>query len=405
MNEVGEMLIKSPILPEQLSSLSEGDELWHNDKTRIFYPENPLVSAQEGIHLRIESKDVPLHPKTPAEWKGFLETWAIAIGSGKVISEGRALDDMWQSFIDRTEYSPDDHLVIDVIGRNPTGKSWAKTAPLPDADYDNRNARLPSKKVQEFGETLQRYFRRFWLPHVQKVDLFSQEMNVDLPGSEGFNKKFQNNTALPFPWQSEPLFVSNYIDAVAILHPHLKSGLHIYIGVANAPHRPWNDLPRALQAVGLAEATAQVFEEIQVNGQAIAAETSVRITGSWYRGFKDLASDPDFVENFGRVPTKWFKRRFREKVAVDPPGVTVITTDKAGPPKAWTMSFHPHVYGVRTPNELMRLTQRPRNEGGSDWEGIEAMSPEKRIALRDALNARLPKVVSDMKGLLTVGTV
>ncbi len=397
MGETGvvDYLKKQPIPLELLASLSRGDELWHKGNTSIVYPENPLVPSTEGIHLRIEAKDVPLHPRTPEEWKGFLDTWALAIGSGKVISEGRTLDDMWQSFIDRTEYSPTDHLVIDVIGRNPKGESWAKTAPLPDADYDNRANRLPAEMVKQFGDTLNRYFDRFWLPHVKEAKLFGEEMRVDLPGSPHFQEVFDRNNNLPFPWQSDPLFVSNYIDAVAILHPHLKSGLHIYIGVANAPHRPWNDLPRALQAVGLAEATAQIFEDTNLEGQAIAAETSVRITGSWYGGFKDLASDPDFQEKFGKVPAKWFKRRFREKVSEKP---DVITTDKAGPPKAWTMSFHPHVYGVRSEDELMRLTARPRHEGGADWEGIEAMSVEKRAALRDALNEKLPQMLTAMKG-------
>lgn len=384
----GDFLRKQPILPEQHAGLARGDEMWRSGNTRMYYPENPLVPATEGIHLRIESTDVPLHPKTPDQWKRFLETWAVAIGSGKVISEGQALDDMWQSFIDRTEYSPDDHLVIDVIGRNPKGESWAKTAPLPDADYDNRAHRLPPEKVEQVKDTLTRYFRSVWTPHIQETRLFAEDLTVDPPGSPHFQEVFEKNNNLPYPWQSDPLLVSNYVDAVAILHPHLKSGLHIYIGVANAPHRPWNDLPRSLQAIGLAEATAQIFESTQFEGKPIAAETSVRITGSWYGGFKDLARDPEFTEKFGRVPAKWFKRKHR--------GASVPSL---GGSNAWTMSFHPHVYGVRH-GELMRLTTRPRNEGGADWEGIEAMSKGKRTALRDALNSRLPKMVDLMKGPL-----
>lgn len=44
---------------------------------------------------------------------------------------------------------------------------------------------------------------------------------------------------------------------------------------------------------------------------------------------------------------------------------------------------------TRHKDELIRLTQRPRNEGGADWEGITAMPEEKRHAIRDALNANL----------------
>ena len=48
-------LRKEPISPEQKRNLETGQLLWQDDQTKVFYPENPLTPAQEGLHLRVES--------------------------------------------------------------------------------------------------------------------------------------------------------------------------------------------------------------------------------------------------------------------------------------------------------------------------------------------------------------
>src|SRR3990167_5315231 len=64
----------------QKEAQSKEFEIWSDETTRIYYPENPLVPSGEGIHLRVESANVPLHPKNPEEWKAWLSHWAKTIG-------------------------------------------------------------------------------------------------------------------------------------------------------------------------------------------------------------------------------------------------------------------------------------------------------------------------------------
>src|SRR3989338_7289207 len=376
MTEAQDYLKIQPVPERQKEALGRGDLIWQDGETRIYYPDNPLIPAGEGIHLRIESAKVPAHPKTPQEWKEWNRHWAKTIGAGKVVSEGRALPDMWQSFVGQTEYSPSDHLVTEIIGRNPEGKSWGRTAPFPGPLYDNRGARIPQEQVIKFKETLSRYFDRFWMPDLEKVSLFSDGLTVFSPESDEFKEVFHEKTHAPYPWQSEPVIATNLFDIIAVLHPHLRSGIHFVVELKNPPRRAWRDLNTSLQALSTAESVAQLLEENTFNGEPLAVWTSVRATGSWFGGFQEFLKDPSFKNQ--EIPRKWLKRKY--KGAKTRLGV-----------KDWTMNFHPHVYGARYADELIRLAQRPKHEGEPDWEGIEVMPEEKRLIIRDILNAKLPE--------------
>lgn len=243
------------------------------------------------------------------------------------------MGDMWQSFVGQSEYSPEGHVVTEVIGRNPGGKSWGKTAPFPDPGYDHTSQRLEASTITKLQGTMRRFFRAHWIPELGKVTLFSEEPNVSAPGSEKFEEVFQRNMNLPWPWASEPMVVSNICEIVAILEPHLKTGIHLYVGLADAPIRPWRDLVRSLQGLAVAETASQILEEQTLDGSPLAAWTSIRATGSWFGGFQKLKDDPSYQDP--EMPRKWLKRRFRGAHTV------------AGAPEDWNMHFHPHVYGAR----------------------------------------------------------
>lgn len=363
------------------------DILWidKEKETVISYPENPLVPQSEGIHLRIVSENVPLHPKTSEDWQGWLRHWAKAIGAGKVISEGRALPDMWQSFIGRTEFSSQQGLTTEVIGRNPHAESWGKTAPLPDDEnYDHRGEQIEPKKLKEVKEVLDRYFKTHWIPELSKVRLFEEPLAIDSPESQAFKEKDRANNSLDYPWQSQVLFKSDIADVAYIRHPHLASGIHYMIGVAYAPRRPWRDLNRSLQGLAIAESVSQLLEETEYNGEPLAAWTSVRTTGSWFGGFKNLLEEPAFLDP--NTPAKMLKRFHRgARTKRDPKNLK--RGDQRG--DDWQMNFHPHVYGAKRPGDPIQLTKRPRHEGGADWEGIEELPLDERMFFRGVLNARL----------------
>ncbi len=387
--------LKKPHIPQlQQEALNRGDLLWTDGKVRMYYPENPLVPATEGMHIRIESPNVPIHPKTPAQWKGWLTHWAKAIGAGKVLSEGRALPDMWQSFIGQNEYSPTNHLVTDIIGRNPTGASWGKTAPLPDPDYNHRQQRVSSQSVDLLGKTLTRYFKQYWLPELKKVELFPAAPRVYSTVSRKFQEIYERNTNLPYPWASEPLLVSDTVEVIAILEPHLKTGMHLMIGLNQSPKRPWRNVTRSLEGLAAAEMTAQILEETNFHDVKLAAWTSVRATGSWFKGFMEFLEDPEFAEfKNGALPAKWIKRERR--------GALSRLNPNHDPKKEWTMGigFHPHLYIARFPDEHIKLTQRPKTEGGADWEGITVMNPNKRLFIRNLLNEQLmPRLLRQVRG-------
>jgi len=369
----------------EISPLSRGFEIWNDETTKIYYPENPLVPSSEGAHFRVESEGVPMHPRTPEEWKAWNSHWAKTIGIGKVISEGKDLPDMWQSFIGKTEFSPEGHLITEVIGRNPSGESWGKTAPLPEATYDNSQNKVSQDVLQKFKDTLGQYFDRFWIPYINNIELFSQVPNVSSPGSPEFEKVYKEDMNLPSPSTSEPMIVSDQFNIVAILNPHLKSGIHFMVDLPDAPRRPWRNLIKSLESLDAAEAAAQLLEENNFQGKPLAAWTSVRATGSWFGGFQELAKDEHFKDE--NISRKWLKREYAGEKT------------RLGEGKDWNMYFHPHIYGARNKDDLIKLTQRPKGEGGADWEGIVAMTKGERLFARDLMNEKLvPTLMSNARG-------
>lgn len=406
IDQQAEHLKVQPIPDNQREALSHGDILWQDAKTKIYYPENPLVPSSEGIHLRVESPGVPLHPKTPEEWKGWLDHWAKMIGAAKVVSEGADLPDLWQSLIGSSEYTPGDHLVTDIIGRNPHGKSWTaqglETAPLPDPNYDNRKNRVDNKVVEHLGKVVSRYFESVWLPSMKNVEVFPNRLNVHPPGSPEFKFVYDRNTQLPWPDPSEPLFVADEAEAIAILVPHLKTGIHIMIGVPDSPKRPWHNLQKTLEGFVISEAAGQVLESQEYEGLPLAADYSIRATGSWYGGFKDVFGDSILKkaifgdEKEGPKPPKWIKRRQKGiATQIDKEEIEAKGKDYKG--HLWTMGmlgFHPHIYAARYPDELIRLARRPAKEHGQDWEGIEVMDEKKRLFMRDVLNENMPQIIN-----------
>lgn len=436
MNEVAADYIRKPRVPEaQMEVLNRGSELWRDQETRMWYPENPLVPKQEGLHIRVET-DAPIHPKTREDWQKWLRHWAKVFGAGKVLSEGMAMPDMWQSFVGQSEYTQEGKLVTDIIGRNPTGESWGKTAPFSNPDYDHRGQRFSEDEIKQYRETLSRFFQRFWIPELAKVDLFSEGVKVSPPGAAKFQEVYKRNTKLDWPWASEPMLVSDKVEIVAILVPHLKTGIHFLIGGENAPSRPWRNLNSSLQMMATAEAAAQILEQVSYQGAPVAGWESIRATGSWFGEFMKLlenedfrtlfleASDKSIVDRFKqlwdkrtdqakftelvkllestpdkaeKIVKKWWKRRFRgeTQVALNAPDRKTNPEDFIFNFAEWTMGmgFHPHLYVARFRDELIRLTKRPALERGEDWEGIQVMDQGKRDFIRDQLNAQFPNLL------------
>jgi hypothetical protein len=402
MNHDGGEYLKIPPIPDsQMEALSRGDLLWQDSQTKIFYPENPLVAASEGLHLRVESADIPVHPKSHSEWAGWLQHWGKMVGAAKVVAEGADVPDLWQSLVGVSEFTPKDHMVSDIIFRNPHGSSWTaqglETAPLPDPGYDNRDRRVEAPVVAHLGRVMDRYFKTDWLPQMDTMTILPDGLTVHPPGSKEFDFVFNRNTKLDWPDMSEPLLVADKAEVIAILVPHLKTGIHLMLGVPDSPKRPWHNLTRVLESFAIAEASGQVLGSAGYEGLPLAADWSIRATDSWYGGFKDVYGDPvlhDAIFN-DLVPAKWIKRRQR--------GVeTILDKDKSR--HLWTMGtlgFHPHLYVARYPDELIRLARRPAKERGADWEGIIVMDSGKRGAMRDALNEQLPKMIDIIKGPLS----
>jgi len=394
--------LKIPRIPEiQKEALSHGDIVWQDAHTKIYYPKNPLVPASEGLHLRVESPGVPVHPKTHDEWVGWLRHWGKMVGAAEVGSEGADLPDLWQSLIGASEYTPKDHLVSDIVFRNPHASSWKpeglETAPLPDALYNNRDKRVDAATVGHLGKVMNRYFEKEWLPYLDKTEIFPYGLTVHPPGSREFDFVFDRNTKLDWPDTSEPLLVADQAEVIAILVPHLKTGIHLMLGVPDSPKRPWHNITRVLESFAIAEASGQALGSTEFEGLPLAADWSIRATGSWYGGFKDVYGDPvlhDAIFN-DQMPPKWIKRRQK--------GIKTQLDKTEEPKHLWTMGmlgFHPHLYVSRYSDELIRLARRPAKEHGADWEGTTVMDPAKRQAMRDTLNTQLSQTIQIIKGPL-----
>jgi hypothetical protein len=198
---------------------------------------------------------------------------------------------------------------------------------------------------------------------------------------------------------------SDMFDVVALMDPHVPSGIHLMVALADAPRRPWRDLGRALQGMAIAEQTAQLLEQNTFEGKPIAATTSVRATGSWFGGFsklKERMEEQNEVkrrrdQSFLQASPKTLKRHFRG------------ATTKLGQSDEWTMGllgFHPHIYGAKDPGEAISLTQRPKNEGGADWEGIKPLPEAERRKIRDILNKDLvPTLIPLVKGSIRTESI
>jgi len=181
MTEAVDNFVPIPDIPQIVKDrLSTGEMLWDDGETRIYYPSGPLVPGSEGIHLRVESRGVPIHPKTREEWGGWFRHHGIMIGASEVVSQGGDLPDLWQSLIGQSEYTPTGHLVSDIIGRSPYGKSWKpeglETAPMPSVPFDFSKDRIDPKTIFHFGRVLNRFFRSSWLGQMENAHVFPKAL-------------------------------------------------------------------------------------------------------------------------------------------------------------------------------------------------------------------------------------
>ncbi len=209
----------------QKEELLRGDSIFEHDGIALIHPENPFIKENEegGMHLRIVARDVPVHPKTREEWRKWNKAWTIAFGVAKVSTQGGATEALWQNFISRTDFSPDDHLVIEFFGRSPKGPSWGKTLPLPEnASFDHRSERLSADLMSGFTRILERYFPAHWIAGLKQVEVFKERPFVYSPDSPNFIAKKQREPGKPFFWKNELLFKTNKLSVNGVFAAHGK---------------------------------------------------------------------------------------------------------------------------------------------------------------------------------------
>lgn len=366
-------------------------ELFSDGMTQLIYPDNPLVKAREGFEVRLDSPNVPVHPHNKTEWEGWLQHEAKTIWAAYVLFAGGAIpDNVWQSFIGQLRGSPKDHLVTEVVGRNLTGESWAQTLPLPTGEYDHRGSRVPASQAEKYKAVFERFYGRFAKNKLVDINLLPEGLKIFDLDSEDFQKRSQEYQQKDFPWQEDLLVATDQFDIVAVLHPHLQSGIHLVVHARNLPQpsdvhgpkipRPWCQLEQSLVVLAASEMVSQVLEETEFEGNPIAAWSSIRATGSWFGGFEQLRNRQAF-ENVMNGKASWNQLKHWMR-GVENPNSDVPPSVK---------NFHPHIYGSDSPDEDIVLARRPKNEIEfvNDYEGFKTMSEPLRESLRRELNHRM----------------
>ncbi len=393
--------------------LLRGDTLFEHDGIAVIHPENPFIKEKEegGMHLRIVAKDVPVHPKTREEWRKWNEAWTIAFGVAKVSTQGSATEALWQNFISRTDFSPEDHLVIEFFGRSPKGPSWGKTLPLPeDATFDHRSERFTSEQMFGFREILDRYFPAYWIPGLKEVEVFKARPMVHSPASPSFIGANKREPGNPFFWKNELLLKTDKLSVMGVFAAHVSSGVHLMteFDPSVVPARPWEDVCTALEGLDITEAAAQLLEETQFEGKPLAARTRDTLTGSWFGRFSEV-KDLDYAvggekkrlaRSFrGLLPDS--RRRLEEMIR----SKTIFPEDlehyNAFKQKAWATKAHLHLYGTRHEDEAMVHFQRGIDNGDPEWSKLRPVGMGWMKAVREILNSQLVDRIAPAAGRIS----
>lgn len=371
---------------QQKDALSQGTVIYDREGIQIIHPENPLLQEQsEGLHLRIEAKDVPVHPQTPEEWRRWIRVWEYAIGAGKVLAENwdEAIPALWVNFSGQHDFSPADHLAIEIFGRNPTGKSWGRTASFPmQPDYNHRPDRIPDEQLTRFKKTVRRYFDR-WLSRLDSVHPFAAPNPVVSPAEPDFVNASKRDPEKPFFWQNELLWKTKKVRVVGVVAAHIASGVHLMVeyNEGYTPIRPWEQVTDAVEGLVVTETMGQLLRENPYQGSPLIHEFSDRLTGSWYSRFYSLDADEAVVAG---VPKRDLVHRFR-----GPLPEIKYAAGYQPPPHEWRTKAHWHMYGVRQ-GESFRLFAVSIDRGETEWEMLRGLGREKMLFIRDLLNEKLP---------------
>lgn len=385
----------------QKEDLLRGDRIFEHDGIEVIHPENPFIKENEegGMHLRIVARDVPVHPKTREEWRKWNEAWTIAFGVAKVSTQGSQTEALWQNFINRTDLSPDDYLVIEFFGRSPKGPNWGKTLPLPeDTSFDHRPERLSAEQMSGFTRILEGYFRTFWIPGLKEVEVFRQRPMALPPDSPSFMEKNRRDPDKPFFWKNELLFQTDRLSVKGVFAGHVRSGVHLMteFDPSVVPARPWEDVCTALEGLDMTEAAAQLLEETKYESEPLAARTRDTLTGSWFRAFSEVQ---ELKYSIGSEK-KRLARSFRGVLPDSRRRLEEMIKNKAIAPKdlqhhyefnknAWATKAHVHLYGTRYQDEAMIHFARGIDHGDSEWSNLRPVGMDWMKAVRDVLNSRL----------------
>lgn len=384
----------------QKDAISRGTVLLEHDGIQIIHPENPLVEEEsEGLHLRVEAKDVPAHPKTPEEWKRWIKAWEMAIGAGKIVTEAQTSKDLWVSFSGEHDFSPGDHLAIEIFGRRPESPSWGRTVPMPtDPKYDHRTHRLPDEAIKGIEKTMRQYFHEYWIPLLEYVGVSPFPVDRIDPSDPKFIEKNMRDPEKPFFWKNELVFSTSKFNISACIAAHVRSGVHMMVeyNPDYAPIRPWEKLSDSMDGLIMTEMMGQILSETQYNGQPIIDRWKNSLTGSWFSKFYDLDHDQAFLE---ARHDKWkvshlLRGKAGAKYYTKPPGTTA-EKDAYGIPfwvpskSEWRTKAHWHMLGARK-GESMQQFEISVDKGESEWAELQGIGMDEIRFIREILNKELP---------------
>jgi hypothetical protein len=274
--------------------------------SKAFIPEKPLVTPQEGFHLRVEPDDeLPAYFEENSDISKTIKPFLLALAGARSVfgsAENPEEYHAWSQWVNvhlLPRFGGQKHLQFEVVGRNARGETWAQPIDYPKTeDFDNQ----PSVVIEE-AHMFQRELPK------NAVNIANETGDVILFRDEDIRTDIQTNDKTIFRF-------GNYEVMAAKANPHVEEGgLHLWINsnLQEKAEGVQSNIKNGVEQFIIASAVAKsLYKKL---GRAIEIHFSgnwgLPIEGHWKENLSahaNLYAAPSGVENVELPPRPQYQR-------------------------------------------------------------------------------------------------
>jgi hypothetical protein len=388
--------------PEKKEELEDMD-LWESKTkgVKIIRPNPSAIPLEEGVHLEVVKEERELKPHWEEEnIKDLLDMGFYSLPASKVIAEGRYTKDFWAN----THFNgrPGFEKNINIYGRSPESEvSWGKPVKMRQVEHSSQEEILPPQLKENLERTFSLYME-LWEKIRPKIELFRGGIKPIVPDDNEFLEEEKFYDEKEDPYKEDLLWENEKFALVSVRNPHL-TGFHLvchprkkYWKEKGGFKASWQTEKREEESrehiEGFLEALSILFgvERILSEEKSLNFNNpEIHFSGNWSKELQP-------VERGGKLSLDYLESEDQEKQRKREKRSHRISIDEG-----FKTAFHGHLYATLDPEEYVELPSRPLAEMPEEWEGIEALGPDKVEKIKGLIQEKLtPWLEKECQGKL-----